>query len=102
MLEEYATGDYDVHFWYAVGHMAEAESECMGKYPELASAIREERIAMIDNNEYFTDFEPLIQAATILSNQEMTENVVKQESDERIHQEKIEEDEDGMGSNSSK
>ena len=73
LLDEYATGDYDVHFWYAVGHMAEAESECIAGYPELAALIRAERIKMIENENYYTDFEPLIEMANKLAEGEINE-----------------------------
>ena len=101
LLEEYATGDYDVHFWYAIGHMAEAESESMKEYPELAAVIREERIKMIDDAAYFTDFEPIIQAATILAEKEEgeKEDAAEQESNKILHQEETERAETGLGSN---
>ena len=92
LLEEYATGDYDVHFWYAMGHMAEAESEVMADYPELAALIRIERVKMIDNEGYFTDFEPLIEMASkfaegeIDARTEAEEEIdVDQVGDENVH-----------------
>jgi len=95
LLEEYATGDYDVHFWYAMGHMAEAESESMSEYPELAALIRIERVRMIDTEGYFTDFEPLIDMASKFAEgeidargegEEAEEEVdTEQERDEEVH-----------------
>ena len=91
MLEEYATGDYDVHFWYAMGHMAEAESESMADYPELAALIRIERVKMIDNEGYFTDFESLIEMASKFAEGEINDREKKeevntqQECDEDVH-----------------
>jgi len=86
LLEEYATGDYDVHFWYAIGHMAEAESESIAEYPELAALVRIERIKMMENEGYFTDFEPLIEMASKLAEgetnaREETEKEVSTESE---------------------
>ena len=84
LLEEYATGDYDVHFWYAIGHMAEAESESIADYPELAALIRIERVKMID--------EPLIEIASKFAEGEINarkknkeEVSSEQESDEGVH-----------------
>ena len=95
LLEEYATGDYDVHFWYAMGHMAEAESEVMATYPELAILVRAERVKMIDNDGYFTDFEYLIETASKLAEGEINargeedekEVDTEQERDEEVHPE---------------
>jgi len=44
LLEEFSTGDYDMHFWYALGHMSVAEEIAlrMDKI-DLFSFIREER-----------------------------------------------------------
>ena len=36
---------YPQHAWVAVGHLGEASDEMIVDYPELASAIREERLA---------------------------------------------------------
>lgn len=35
---------YPLHFWWALGHLAEAADECVTDYPELASTIRKVRI----------------------------------------------------------
>lgn len=37
---------YPWHFWLALGHLAEAESESVERYPELAEEIREIRLGM--------------------------------------------------------
>ena len=37
---------YPHHVWYAMGHMAEAEAECVGVLPEEAAMIRETRLAV--------------------------------------------------------
>ena len=51
--------------------MAEAESESIAEYPELAALVRLERIKMMDNEGYFTDFEPLIEMASKLAEGEI-------------------------------
>ena len=42
---------YPHHFWFAVGHMAEAESECLSKFPKLAYKIRLSRMLMMNKQE---------------------------------------------------
>lgn len=91
LVEESATGDYPEHFWLAMGHMAEAESECMKDFPELAAYIRQERIEMIENDDYYTDFVELIRLANaaaeiILEQEETNGDVIEQESDRGIYQ----------------
>ena len=71
-----------MHFWYAIGHMAEAESECMGKYPELAALIRAERLVMLETDGYFTDFDHLIIAANDLAELEKKEDSVEEKENE--------------------
>lgn len=50
LLDESHLG-YPHHKWYAIGHMAEAESEALLEQPELALEIREMRIRLIDGIE---------------------------------------------------
>lgn len=50
---EYRTGDYPVHKWYAVGHLAEAADEIIKEYPAIAATIRDMRIAYMEED---TDF----------------------------------------------
>jgi hypothetical protein len=38
---------YPLHRWLAVGHLAEAESEAVNEYPELAEKIRLVRLALM-------------------------------------------------------
>jgi hypothetical protein len=42
---------YPHHRWLAVGHLAEAESECMEKILEFVDEIRKMRIAIMHDNE---------------------------------------------------
>ncbi len=43
LLDETHLG-YPHHRWLAVGHLAEAESECLDEHPEFAAKIRECRL----------------------------------------------------------
>ena len=44
LLEEFRTGEYDMHFWYALGHMSVAEDIALRlNKTDLFSFIREER-----------------------------------------------------------
>jgi len=40
---------YPHHKWYAIGHLAEAESEALLDYPKLSLEIRELRLKIIEN-----------------------------------------------------
>lgn len=39
---------YPEHAWLAVGHLAEAESELLANYPELAHEVRRHRLEYIN------------------------------------------------------
>lgn len=55
LVNESATG-YPLHAWVAVGHLAEAETESLVKYPDLAQQIRKVRLALMGQD---GEFEPL-------------------------------------------
>lgn len=57
---------YPNHKWWAIGHLAEAESECLMTYPTLAKRIRKERIKFITDDNYKLDFDKLINYIVIL------------------------------------
>lgn len=42
---------YPLHLWYAVGHLAEAEDECLRSYPELAEGVRRLRLGIMGQRE---------------------------------------------------
>lgn len=42
LLQETRAG-YAEHFWYALGHLAEAEAELVEDFPDMAKQLREER-----------------------------------------------------------
>lgn len=44
VLEGESALGYPMHRWIAFGHLAEAEVESVGEYPELAAKIRETRL----------------------------------------------------------
>ena len=66
-FNEFLRGDYDEHFWLAIGEMAEAEDECIVEYPQLAALIREERIKAMEEDDYFVDIVALIRETTKLA-----------------------------------
>ena len=47
VLVNEATTGYPIHIWIAVGHLAEAETECASKYPAFANKIRTVRLALM-------------------------------------------------------
>lgn len=64
VLSSEARQGYPDHRWLAVGHMAEASDECVGKFPELAAAIREHRLKFMDDPGYVVPFMDLIRSAS--------------------------------------
>jgi hypothetical protein len=76
LIQEFITGEgqYDAHFWLAVGNMAEAERECGTEYLFFAIRIRKERTRMIEEDDYYPDFVALIDEATVLAEEEWNEN----------------------------
>jgi len=52
LLHEFRTGDYPLHLWLAVGHLAEAEAELMERWPEHAYYIRQHRKLLIAEPTY--------------------------------------------------
>ena len=79
-LMEVATGRYPNRFWLCIGEMVVAWEECYRKFPELAEMIDNERIKMIEDDSYFTDFVPIIEFATELANKEQDEEENEEEN----------------------
>lgn len=50
LLDESHLG-YPHHKWYAIGHMAEAESEALDEHKDIALEIREMRVKLIEKIE---------------------------------------------------
>jgi hypothetical protein len=74
MLEyQKASDEFPFHFDDALGHLAEAEDESVGKYPELAKAIREERVKTLQEDNYWPNFKTLQLYAIQLSEEENSE-----------------------------
>jgi hypothetical protein len=46
---------YPEHVWYAIGHLAEAEDECLAEWPALAERIRKERKKLELDSKHFPD-----------------------------------------------
>lgn len=53
LLTETVKG-YPEHKWIALGHLAEAEDECIASYPETAARIREIRLSL--QNDEISDY----------------------------------------------
>jgi hypothetical protein len=44
---------YPFHIWLAIGHLAEAEDECLADFPELSEKIRPIRLALMGQEGQF-------------------------------------------------
>jgi hypothetical protein len=53
VLVNEATTGYPLHIWFAIGHLAEAETECVSKYYEFAQSIRKVRLALMGQDGTF-------------------------------------------------
>lgn len=51
---------YENHRYIAMGHLAEAEDECVGEYSDMAKSIRETRLSFQNNREPYHSIEDLI------------------------------------------
>lgn len=69
LMDEALLG-YPEHKWLAVGHLAEAESELLERYPDAAHAIREWRVAYIKEDVSIPILE-IIREINDLSREEM-------------------------------
>lgn len=70
-INEYETGRYPTHFWKAIGQMVCAENHTRIAYPRLAKLIETERLKLIDNETFHSDFDNLIEAADYELQQEL-------------------------------
>jgi len=68
---------YPHHKWLAVGHLAEAESELVNKFPELANIIRAERLNYMSNNDYAIDISSLIMLLSAVAGEAETDTIEK-------------------------
>jgi hypothetical protein len=72
LLQETLQG-YPDHFWLAIGHLAEAEAEAQGKWPDLAEQLRDERKKM-ESDDYMPDIVSYIAEVT----KRVTDEAVKE------------------------
>ncbi len=68
LMDEAKLG-YPFHRWYAVGNLAEAESESRGEFLDFSQKIRKVRL-LIMNDEGEPDFDSLIMEACVLAGNE--------------------------------
>lgn len=61
VLNDEAFLGYPSHIWLAIGHLAEAESECVKDHPGLAAEIRESRLGLIADEGFDVDYLGLIE-----------------------------------------
>ena len=61
LLLEKAKG-YPEHYWFAMGHLAEAEDELVMDFPEETALVRSERLNLQKNRDYEVPFADLINA----------------------------------------
>jgi len=59
LLLEARKGYYH-HYWFAMGHLAEAEDELALKFSDYATVVREHRIHLEADRNFFPPFEDLI------------------------------------------
>jgi len=60
---------YPEHYWFAMGHLAEAEDELIKDKPVEAHQIRDERLKLEKDRSYQIDFVGLIQKLDKVSNE---------------------------------
>ena len=56
-----ARSGYPLHFWYALGHLAEAQDEISAGYPALAEKIRAVRKKIERRPDYAVEFDALVE-----------------------------------------
>ena len=61
LLSEYFDDpiEFEEHFFYAIGHLAEACDESKKDYPLLGAVLRATRRKLQEEDEYWPDFKPL-------------------------------------------
>jgi 2'-5' RNA ligase len=73
LMDETKQG-YPAHRWLAIGHLGEAASEALKKFPKLADEIREHRIKYISNPDYAVPVVELIEKASKLVSEAANED----------------------------
>jgi hypothetical protein len=64
--EKQKAPEYRHYYWFAMGHIAEAEDELVRSYPQMAAVIRAERLKLEHDPNYLISFESLVDAVTSL------------------------------------
>lgn len=67
LLQETRAG-YAEHFWYALGHLAEAEAEVIDEHPGVAEALRAERKQLELYPRHVVPFKEMILNLALLGN----------------------------------
>ncbi len=65
-----AANGYPLHFWWALGHLAEAEAECVHDFPQLAETIRKFRLAY-ENGENKLTLDELLEGIIVVEENEV-------------------------------
>ena len=60
LLETDKGEEYRHHYWFAMGHLAEAEDETVNDFPAATEAIRTQRKHLEDDRSYQIDFNELL------------------------------------------
>lgn len=60
LLSESVKG-YPNHFWFSLGHLAEAEDELVKDFPQMSNMIRDNRVALEKDNKFKIDFDLIIE-----------------------------------------
>jgi hypothetical protein len=62
-----ARNGYPLHFWYALGHLAEAQDEISVGYPSLAERIRRERKKLERRPDSVVEFDTLVEEVSCVA-----------------------------------
>jgi hypothetical protein len=81
VLAQEAQQGYPTHRWIAIGHLGEASDESVRDYPELAAEIREHRVGYMADPDYDVPFLELIEKATALAGEAVSEQMTAHERD---------------------
>ena len=69
-LMDEARQGHPQHRWLAIGHLGEAEAESLGAYPDLAKAIRKERLLYMENPDHDVPIMELIDQASEMAEED--------------------------------
>jgi len=66
---------YEAHFWYAIGHISEAEDELIADFKELVDIIRKHKAELLKNINYSFPSEKIILDINKTDNKIKTGNI---------------------------